>query len=140
LFIGTEIRPDEQVPADQLLTLTLGNERHTFRRLKEGDRVEAGQLLGQLDDRLARDDLAIKTGKLAASKADLVASEKTRDEAKNRYDTQLKLQASSRGAAAAEDVRAAKLTWERFVYEAIAKREAVGLAELERSQAQTVLA
>ena len=35
-----------------------------FRRLKVGDRVEAGQLLARLDNRLARDELAIKEAKL----------------------------------------------------------------------------
>ena len=35
---------------------------------------------------MARDDLAIKNGKITAAKADLAATEKTRDEAKNRYE------------------------------------------------------
>ena len=45
-----------------------------FRRLKEGDMVQAGQLLAYLDDQLDRDDWAIKNARLTSSKADLEAA------------------------------------------------------------------
>jgi len=138
LFIGTEVQPGEDVPADRQVSVRLGSQVKTFRRLKEDDRVEAGQLLARLDDRLARDELAIKNGKLAASKADLSSAEKTRDEARNRYETQLHLHASR--STSGEEVRAAKLTWDRYIYECDSKREAVRLADLECHQSETVLA
>lgn len=139
LFVGTELQPGEQVPPDKLVEVRIGSELKRFRRLKEDDPVEAGQLLAQLDDRLARDDLAMKHGKLLSSKAELAAAEKTRDEAKNRYDTQFRLRSTAAGAVSDEELRATRLTWDRYVFECVSKKEAVGLAELERNQAQTVL-
>jgi WD40 repeat protein len=136
LAIGAEVRPGDSVPAERLIKI---GEGRSFRKLREDDIVEAGQLLAQLDDRLAHDDWAIKNSRVATSEAELAASEKTRDEAKNRYDTQSKLRATAGGAASLEDVRGAKLTWDRYVFEARAKREAVRLAEFERNQAQTVV-
>ena len=123
---------------DRRIVVRRAGEEKTYRKLKEGDRVEPGQLLAQLDDRLARDDWAIKSGKVKAAKADLSAAEKTRDEARSRYERQARLRITS--ATSEEELRAAKLTWDRYVYEATSKVEAVGLAELELSQAETVLA
>jgi WD40 repeat protein len=139
LFIGTEIDPGQPVPADQLITARIGGKETQFRRLKEGDVIRAGQLLGYLDDQLSRDDWDIKKAKVTSSQADLEAALKTRDESKNRYDTQVWLQEQGRGATSKEDLRAAKLAWERAAYEAIGKDAAVTLAERELSQAETVL-
>jgi WD40 repeat protein len=110
----------------------------TFRRLKEDDVIQAGDLLAQLDDRLARDEWAIRGGKVISSKADLAATEKTRDEAKSRHETQLRL--LNDRATSKEEARATQLTWDRYHFEAISKREGVGLAELEHNQAKTILA
>ena len=137
LFIGTEAQTGEAVPPDRQVQVSIGGKVKVFRQLKEDDRVEAGQMLAQLDDRLARDDWAIKTGKVAASRADLASAQRTRDEAKFRYETQVKLLSSR--STATEEMRAAKLTWDRYAYESDSKREAVRLAELEQHQAETVL-
>ena len=137
LVIGTEVKPEEPVRPERLLTIQHGGQRKTFRRLKEGDLVEAGQLLAQLDDEQARDDWAIKDAKVAASVADLAAAKKTRDTAKNRYETTLSLK--TRQATSQEEVQATKLTWDRYVHEVESKQEGVRLAELERNQAQTLL-
>jgi multidrug efflux pump subunit AcrA (membrane-fusion protein) len=137
LFIGTEVAPGEAVPADRQVKIQRDGREKVYRLLKEDDRIEAGQLLAQLDDRLARDDWAIKTGKVAASRADLASAEKTRDEAKARYETQVRLLANR--STATEEMRAAKLTWDRYSYESDSKREAVRLAGLERHQAETVV-
>jgi WD40 repeat protein/multidrug efflux pump subunit AcrA (membrane-fusion protein) len=139
VFIGTDIKPGEVVPPDRLLTVKIGNQERKIRRLKEDDVVEAGQLLAQLDDRLTRDDLAIRNARVAAGKADLAAAEKTRDEAEKRYQTQLRLQAGGQQISSEEDVRAAKLLWEKTYYEAISKKEALALATLEANQSQTAL-
>ena len=137
LFFGRQAEPGEAVPHDRQVRIRRDDEEKVYRLLKEDDRVEAGQLLAQLDDRLARDDWAIKSGKVAASRADLASAVKTRDEARSRYETQIRLMASR--STATEEMRAAKLTWDRYSYEADSKREAVRLAELERHQAETVL-
>jgi WD40 repeat protein len=139
LFIGTEIQPGEETPPDRLITVNLGGEEKQFRLLREGDTVAANQLLGQLDDRLSRDDYAIKLGKVKQAEADLVASEKTREEAKARYDTATKLESTASKAISKEDVRAARLAWDKYYYEAKSKVEAVHLANLEANQALTIL-
>src|SRR5262249_23373669 len=120
-------------------TARVGGKESQFRRLKEGDVIKAGQLLAYLDDQLSRDDWDIKNAKVTSSRADLEAAIKTRDESKNRYDTQVWLHQQGRGATSQEDLRAAKLAWERAAYEAIGKDAAVTLAERELSQAETVL-
>jgi RNA polymerase sigma-70 factor (ECF subfamily) len=105
--------------------------------VKEGDSVKEGQVLARLDNRLAAAEFKIKQAKVAASKADMEAAEKTRDEAYQRWQTQvalLRIKATS-----AEEVRAAELTYSRYKLEAVGKAEAVKLAELELEQAQILL-
>lgn len=138
-FIGTEIEPGQMVPPEQIISIPIGNQEQRFRRLKEGDLVKAGQLLAYLDDQLSRDDWAIKNARIASSRADLEAALKTSEESRNRYETQLRLRQEGRGATSEEDVRAAKLNWDRAAYDAVSKREAVTLAERELSQAETIL-
>jgi multidrug efflux pump subunit AcrA (membrane-fusion protein) len=139
LFVGSEIEPGHEPAPDQVVRVMLGGQEQRFRRLKEGDPVRPGQLLAYLDDQLSRDDWAIKKARVASAHADLDAAIKNCDEAKNRYDTQLWLRREGHGATAEEDVRAAKLIWDKAACEAIARREAVTLAERELSQAETVL-
>src|SRR5262249_38721991 len=52
LFVGTEVKPGEQVGPDRLIIVKRGDQETRYRRLKEGDTVEAGQLVALLDDRL----------------------------------------------------------------------------------------
>jgi WD40 repeat protein len=139
LFIGTPVGPGESVPPDRLLRVRVGGEERLIRRLLEDDTVQAGQLLAQLDDRIQRDDYAIKEARVIASKADLAASEKTRDEARSIYESESRMSSAGSGITTSRDLGAAKLTWERYKYEVISKSEAVHLAELERAQARTVL-
>ncbi|MGE3807446.1 MAG: HlyD family efflux transporter periplasmic adaptor subunit [Gemmataceae bacterium] len=135
LVIGTDVGPGEEVPADRLVTIEVDGETKHYRRLKEGDRVQAGQVLARLDDRLARKDAEMKACKLAASKCDLEAIEKTRDEA------QMKLQRTFKASTAvtAEEVGAARLMVERFKAEAGSKQEGVKLADFESRQAAIVV-
>lgn len=137
-FIGTEIKDGETVPEDQQIIVEVGTERKVYRKLRVGDQVKAGQLLGQLDNRLARDDLGIRQAKVTASEADFKASEKTRDEAQERWNTAIRLDKT--GAISKEDYRAARLGFDRYYAEAISKQQGVELAKKEFSQAQTQLA
>jgi WD40 repeat protein len=137
-FVGTELKPGEEVPGDRQITVETPDGPKKYRQLKEDDRVGAGQLLAKLDDRLVREELGIRTGRVAMSKAELTAAEKTRDEAKSRFETQKKLLTGS--TTSREEFSAAKLTWERHHFDALSKQEAVHLAELERSQIQTLVA
>jgi RNA polymerase sigma factor (sigma-70 family) len=105
--------------------------------LKVGDHVESGQLLGRVDDRLARDEMAIKEKKVSAAEAEVATSEKTRDEAKARYDTQVELY--QKKSTSKEELRAAKLTWDKYTYEVVSKQAASDLAKSELNQARTVV-
>jgi RNA polymerase sigma factor (sigma-70 family) len=106
-------------------------------RLRKGDKVQVGQVLAKLDDRLARADLLIKEAKVLAAKADLEATRKTAAEAEKRYQTQLRLRKAAQ--TAEEDVGSAKLTMERYVQEAVSKEQAVRVAELELEQAKIIM-
>ena len=137
LVIGTEVQDDEHIPADRLLQVTIGTEERRFRRLQEGDHVQANQLLAQLDDRLARDDFAIKDARVAATRADQQATIATRDESEVRYQRQQRL--AQTHSTSQEEVDAARLLVHRYAYEAVSRAKAVILADRERNQARTVL-
>jgi RNA polymerase sigma factor (sigma-70 family) len=141
-FIGTEIKPGDQVPPAQVLSLTIGKEVKRYRRLKKGDRVEEGQLLARLDDRLARDEYAIKQKKVEEVETDYKASLAIRDEYNARWDTQIRLLGGKGGVAATsrEDERNARVQWSTAMFQAESKQKAVEGAKLELKKAQTVLA
>jgi RNA polymerase sigma factor (sigma-70 family) len=108
-------------------------------RWKKGDHVKTGQVLGRLDDRLAREEVQIKTAKLEASEADLRVSEKTREEAQARLERRLRVAQRSDTPDAREDVTGARLTLQRYQAEVISKRAAVAITSAELRQAQAVL-
>lgn len=139
LFIGTEVKPGEQVPSDRVIKLKVGGEDKLFRELREGEVVEPKQLLAQLDDRLARNDVSIAGAKIKAAVADHLASEKTRDETYERWQTAIKLRGSGQGAISQEDLRGAKLAYDKYFQEAVSKKEAISLAEQESNKAGTTL-
>jgi WD40 repeat protein len=138
LLIGTEIAAGETVPPDQLIAIQVGKEEKKYRRLRVGDPVRAGQLLGLLDDELTRHEHGIKTARLAASQAELETAVRTCEEARRRFETQLNLQKQGKGIIADEDVRASKLTWERAYFDEASHRQAVAVAALEVSQLESV--
>jgi RNA polymerase sigma factor (sigma-70 family) len=135
--IGSEVKDGEKVPDDQLVMAHIGNDKRKYRRLTVGDHVQAGQMLGRIDDRLARDEVAIKQHKLDGAKAELVTSEKTRDEAEARYRTQLDL--FRKNATDKEDLRAAELTSIKYKYEVAQKEAAIKVAEAELQMIRTVV-
>jgi RNA polymerase sigma factor (sigma-70 family) len=140
--LGVEIKEGEQIPADQVVTCKVGNETKKWRRLKAGDQVDKGQLLGLLDDRLARDDVAIKEAKLRAAEADRDAALKTKDDRMARYRTQEILFGQGPAgvpATSKEDLRAALLLAQVKHYEWVSKAEAVKQAEVELRQAKTLV-
>jgi multidrug efflux pump subunit AcrA (membrane-fusion protein) len=137
LVLGTEVKDGEKVPAGRLVTIKVGEEEKKYRRLRVGDAVEEGQLLARVDDQAARDALAIKVQEVEAARADQKASLKTRDEAEQRYRTLERLNnAAAPGVRSMEDLRGAKLTFDRFFFEEISKREAIKKAEAEVTAAE----
>lgn len=138
LAIGTEIKEGDKVPADRVEEVKSGNTTRRFRILREGDAVQKGQVLVQLDDRLSRIDIGIKQAKIESAEAEAVASEKTRDEAYQRYLTQERKYKESNKATSLEDLRGSKLTHERYKQEVVGKKANVKVAQLEVEQARAI--
>jgi WD40 repeat protein len=136
------LKEDEEInliaiePIDAQRVQMLREDRY-FKRLQEGDTVADGQLLGVINPSLAVDDMAIKMAKLHATVADLVTSKKTRDEAQQRWRTSEYLYRQGKGVESLENMRGAKLTWERYIYEAISKTQAISVATAELKQSET---
>src|SRR5262249_24236008 len=126
ITVGRAIREGEQVPLDHQDTYFFGGEPHNYRRLKEGDIVKVDEVLARVHDRGARKKTTIKKKKRAAAVADLAFSKKTRDEAKARYDTQVKLYNSK--PISYKKLRAAKLAWNKSIYEVVRKQAAIETA------------
>jgi multidrug efflux pump subunit AcrA (membrane-fusion protein) len=137
VLVGTEIKDGEKVPPEDTVTVEVDRQKKTYRRLKVGETVEAEQLLARVDDRVARNEVAVKEARLQVSEADLRAAVKTKEEAKKRFDALTKALAAR--AVAQEDFDAAKLTWERYVEEEIARRAQVAQAQRELETAQVLL-
>jgi WD40 repeat protein len=138
MFVGIEVKPGEQVAADEKLPAQIVPEGKVFRRLREGDEVKSGELIGLVDDSLAKAEIDSKKAKLAAAEADKTESEKTRDEALQRWKTQQKLfaLAGGRGAATSEEeMRAAELTYKRYLFEVFHKIEDINVAKADLKQA-----
>jgi WD40 repeat protein len=109
-----------------------------YRKLEQQEWVQKGQLLGQVDFRVALQDLYSKHAALEAAEADRFASAKTRDEAQTRYNRLVDLKGRN-GVVSEEELSGALLTYQRYLYEEIAKREGVRKAAAELAAAQGVL-
>jgi WD40 repeat protein len=131
------LEEDDRIPPGSKVVVK--KEERFFKRLREGDEVREGQLLGLVNPSLALDDLYIKVAKLDASAADENTSIKTRDEAEQRYMTNFKLYQGGHAVVSLEEVRASKLAWDRYIYEVISKGQAINVAAAELKQAQTTL-
>jgi hypothetical protein len=127
---------DQDVDAQRVQLL---REDRFYRRLQEGDEVTEGQLLGMINPSLAVDDLAIKLAKLHAAVADLETARKTRDEAEQRYKTSQYLFAKAGRVESEENLRGALLTWQRYIYESVSKRQAIAVSAAELKQGLTNL-
>jgi multidrug efflux pump subunit AcrA (membrane-fusion protein) len=137
--IGREIKPGEKVPPGKVVRVRVGGKLREYRRLAEGDRVEKGDLLGRLDDVVARQELAIKQAKVDSSEAEHRAALKTRDEAKVRYEATVAANARAPGTVSQDEARGALLTWQRYNEEVEQKRQNINVALAEREQARTIL-
>jgi WD40 repeat protein len=137
LFVGRPVKEGELVPDDHADTYFFKGQTHRYRRLKQGDIVQLNDVLGQIDNRLALDEKNNKENKLEAAKADLVVSQKTYEEAAERYKTQLDL--FRKNATSREEVRAALLASEKYKQEVVQKKSAIGVAEAELQQTKTIV-
>jgi RNA polymerase sigma factor (sigma-70 family) len=138
-LIGREIRTGEKVRAADRVTVTVDGVVKTYRRLRRGDRVEKGELLARVDDLLARKEVQLKEAKLAAARAAIRAAAKTSDEAKKRYEAMLEIKKRAPGSIAAEELRGALLTFERYVEEVKSKEAEAVAAQRELEIARVLL-
>src|SRR5208282_3868468 len=99
---------------DQIVSVKTGEGKKEYGRLREGDRVEDGTLLALVDDRLARNGLAIQIARLAAAEADLEAAVATSKEAQARLDRADRLLVKGEHIFSAEEYNAMVLTRDRY--------------------------
>jgi multidrug efflux pump subunit AcrA (membrane-fusion protein) len=144
LVIGTEL-PDKEfndkakLDPDRDVVVKVGDTKKVFRKLKVGDKVEAGQMLALIDPVLALDDLAIFKSRVESAKAEYDTAAMTRDEALKRYERLKKLKADNVGAVSEEEIRSAQGIYGRHVAEMAGKAPVVKTAELEMNRAMTVV-
>lgn len=137
-FIGRQVRDDEK-PEGRTFTVTIDGKEKKFVRLREGDRVTVGDVLVRLKDDLARAEVDIRKAKLAAAHADLRAAVVTREEAKVRYERVAELRKRAPGTVSEDEVRTAKLTFDRYGEEVRSKEAALQVAEKEVELATVIL-
>jgi WD40 repeat protein len=131
---------DKPASADLTSKVFIATRDRKLKLLKEGDMVNDGDLLALVDPAIAVDDYVSKATKVEAAKADQKASKKTCDEAEQRYLTMQRLyNGSTSRTVSLEDLRGAKLTWDRYFFEEISKGQAIKQAEAELNAALTVL-
>jgi HlyD family secretion protein len=131
---------DRVSPTAMTSRIVIHTEKRRLKALKEGDEVHEGDLLAMVDPVIAVDDYVSKATKVEAAKADQQASLKTRDEAEQRYRTMERLyNGQVAHTVSMEDLRGAKLTWDRYFFEEISKREAIKEAEAALNASLTVL-
>jgi WD40 repeat protein len=115
------LRDDDKIEAKWV---QVHREPVKLRRLEVGDKVQKGQLLALVNPILALDDLDVKRVKLEAAAADVRAATKTKEEAERRYASMTRQRAVARNSVSDEDYRGAKLTWDRYIEEELAKMAA----------------
>jgi macrolide-specific efflux system membrane fusion protein len=104
-------------------------------RLKVGDTVKAGDLLVQLENRLAEQDLLMKEAKLKIAAAELEGARAIVEEARTRWQINQGLV----GCVAKEEVALTKVTYQKYYHEAIIKEQAVNLVKTEVQRARVIL-
>jgi multidrug efflux pump subunit AcrA (membrane-fusion protein) len=140
LVIGTEIKAGEKVAADQVVTIKVNGAVRKYRRLQEGDAVEQGQLLVQLDDRLARDKVAIHEVKVHSSDADYQGSVALYHVYQGELDRLEKIrQKAGQQQVSAQEYAIARAQRDKYREEANSKKGVVQVARRELQKAQTAL-
>src|SRR5262245_43576363 len=105
--------------------------------LRVGDRVEKGQVLVQLDDRLARIDLDAARARAANAEAEARAAVYIADESEKRMRTAERLY--QQNATTREEKDAAVLTYNKYYQEMLSKAGHVKSAAIEVDRASVIL-
>jgi RNA polymerase sigma factor (sigma-70 family) len=138
VVLGTEVKDEEKILKEQLVSWRQDGKVRTYRRLYEGDRVKEGQILGQLDNRLARLEWSRCKLRVEAAEADVRAASKTQEEARTRFQ-RVKALREKANVVTEEEVRAARLTWERFVEEEKARKAFLAQEQAAAEQARIIV-
>jgi multidrug efflux pump subunit AcrA (membrane-fusion protein) len=124
-------------PADQV-TLSV-NQSGVLRTVpREGDQVDAGQQVIQLEDDLARASLAAAE-KEAANNVDIRYAEISSDVARLEHEQAIQVNERSKGAISITDVRRAKLEFDRSLLQIEQARHKQAIAVLKRDEAAAQL-
>jgi RNA polymerase sigma factor (sigma-70 family) len=97
--------------------LFAGTEKRTYRRLHVGDAVEAGQLIGLVDQRPAILELSLKIAKLETAESEWRAAIKTKEEAARRAHASESLHSKGAGFISEDVYQAAMLNRDRYIEE-----------------------
>jgi WD40 repeat protein len=144
LFIGEEVEQGD--PAQPALNWTapvyVGDRQilKSYRLLEKGDFVRPGQMVAVIDPALALAERDAALEKRTAALADHKAAEATYEEAKARLERIERIRAQGVGnIISTEEYSAAILYRDRYRQEAVSKREAVLVADIEIKKALTAL-
>jgi RNA polymerase sigma factor (sigma-70 family) len=140
-LVGTEVKKGEKVDPARVVTVRVGGEPKKYRRLREGDAVEEGQLLARLDDGLAREEVDARIAALEAAEAEGRAAVKTKDEASRRVaEMDARRKVGGARAVSVEEYQGALLVVARYNEEVIVSAARARRAKAELGAARTVLA
>jgi biotin carboxyl carrier protein len=136
LGVFTEIKPNDKVAPGHVIVVS----GRKYRRLREGDKVKAGQLLARIDDGLALDDVVIAETKVTGAEAERRTSEAMREESKRRLAI-LDGQRSKAGTkiVTEDDYGIARVTVERYTQEEMAMKARVIEVQAQLRRAKTQL-
>jgi multidrug efflux pump subunit AcrA (membrane-fusion protein) len=101
--------------------------------------VEKGQLLALVDTEMACDDLESKLASIEVAESERETSQKAKEEAYTRYGRIVMANTRNPGTFAPEDVSGAKLAYDRYVQEEVAKKAAIVKAQRQTNAAITLL-
>ncbi|HZU37824.1 MAG TPA: HlyD family efflux transporter periplasmic adaptor subunit [Gemmataceae bacterium] len=140
LFIGRPATQEEvrTLPPNRLKNVKTADGEKVYRLLHEGDWINAGDLVAQLDDRLARAEVLSKKAKIPAAKAAYDSAQKSRDEAKFRWERR---ESITRGITSVsnEDAAMAQITYYHMEAEAVKAKADIDVAKAEANQSETML-
>jgi hypothetical protein len=148
LFVGQDVTGVKDLVDDprrpiQTIDVFDGKDvqQRRYRPLDELDIVEFGQIVAVVDPALAINELAGKETKIVAAKADLEASKYILTESKTRLVRLQQQRANSPGKIVVtdEEMGTAQVTYDKYYGETESKKQAVFLAEFEKSQANLIL-
>jgi len=137
--IGREIAKDERAPADQVITVRSRDGEQKYRRLDVGDRIKEGAMLARLDDRLARNEVAIQKAKVNGARANYEGAIKAKYEAQAYLDRtdRLVMEAGRKGSIVSpEDYSRAVIARDRSKYEEESKKASLDIANLKLERAE----